>query len=84
MVRRLTATGTPRMHAVVPPAMMPGHVPSGIMVPTPSPSEPAVVAETEVRSIPSVPGVVPGVVPSVVVIPEEGVVEAVAMIAMET
>lgn len=70
--------------AMMPAAIVPGKVPSGIVVPAPSPTEPAVIAETEVRCIPTIPGIVPRIIPSVVVIPEEGIVEAIAMIAMET
>ena len=69
--------------AAIPSVMMPCKVPSGIVMPSPAPAKPAVVAQTEVRSIPSIPRIIPGIIPSIIVVPEEGIVEAIAMIAMK-
>ena len=73
------------VHMVTIASMMPpGHVPSWMTMPAPTPAIPADVAITIVWGIPSIPWVVPWVVPSVCIVPEERVTVVIAMIAMQT
>jgi hypothetical protein len=62
----------------------PAITPCRIIMPTPSPVVPAIVAMTIVWSIPSIPRIVPRIVPAVAVIPIPGIYEMYTMVTSQT